>query len=181
MNIYDFKINSIDGPEISLDTFKGKALLIVNIASKCGFTYQYEDLQKMYDTYKSKGFEILGLPCNQFAAQEPGNNNEVKQFCMLNYGVTFPLSEKIEVRGSNAHPLFGYLTSKAPFKGFDLDNPSARLLNNMLKENLPDYLIGDSIKWNFTKFLIDPNGNVVQRFESSVEPNEIAPFVEKLL
>ncbi len=181
MNIYDFKINSIDGPEISLDTFKGKALLVVNIASKCGFTYQYEDLQKMYDKYKSKGFEILGLPCNQFAEQEPGNNNEVKQFCMLNYGVTFPLSEKIEVRGSNSHPLLGYLTSKAPFKGFDLDNPSARLLNNMLKENLPDYLIGDSIKWNFTKFLIDPNGNVVQRFESSVEPNEIAPFVEKLL
>ena len=181
MNIYDFKINSIDGPEISLDTFKGKALLVVNISSKCGFTYQYEDLQKMYDKYKSKGFEILGLPCNQFAEQEPGNNNEVKQFCMLNYGVTFPLSEKIEVRGSNSHPLLGYLTSKAPFKGFDLDNPSARLLNNMLKENLPDYLIGDSIKWNFTKFLIDPNGNVVQRFESSVEPNEIAPFVEKLL
>lgn len=181
MNIYDFKINSIDGPEISLDTFKGKALLVVNIASKCGFTYQYEDLQKMYDKYKSKGFEILGLPCNQFADQEPGNNNEVKQFCMLNYGVTFPLSEKIEVRGSNAHPLLGYLTSKAPFKGFDLDNPSARLLNNMLKEKLPDYLIGDSIKWNFTKFLIDSNGNVVQRFESSVEPNEIAPFVEKLL
>lgn len=181
MNIYDFKINSIDGQEISLDTFKGKAFLVVNIASKCGFTYQYEDLQKMYDKYKSKGFEILGLPCNQFADQEPGNNNEVKQFCMLNYGVTFPLSEKIEVRGANAHPLFSYLTSKAPFKGFDLDNPSARLLNNMLKENLPDYLIGDSIKWNFTKFLIDPNGNVVQRFESSVEPNEIAPFVEKLL
>lgn len=181
MNIYDFKINSIDGPEISLDTFKGKALLVVNIASKCGFTYQYEDLQKIYDKYKSKGFEILGLPCNQFAEQEPGNNNEVKQFCMLNYGVTFPLSEKIEVRGSNAHPLFSYLTNKAPFQGFDLDNPSARLLNNMLKEKLPDYLIDDSIKWNFTKFLIDPNGNVVQRFESSVEPNEIAPFVEKLL
>lgn len=181
MNIYDFKTNSIDGPEITLDTFKGKTLLIVNIASKCGFTYQYEDLQKIYDKYKSKGFEIIGFPCNQFAEQEPGNNNEVKQFCMVNYGVTFPLSEKVEVRGANAHPLFNYLTNKAPFKGFDLENPSARLLYNMLKENLPDYLIDDSIKWNFTKFLVDKNGDVVQRFESSVEPNEIAPFVEKLL
>lgn len=181
MTIYDFKINSIDGPEITLDNFKGKALLIVNIASKCGFTYQYEDLQKIYDKYKSKGFEIIGFPCNQFAEQEPGNNNEVKQFCMINYGVTFPLSEKVEVRGSNAHPLFNYLTGKAPFKGFDLENPSARLLYSMLKENLPDYLVDNSIKWNFTKFLIDKNGDVVQRFESSVEPNEIAPFIEKLL
>lgn len=181
MNIYDFKINSIDGKEISLENFKGKALLIVNIASKCGFTYQYEDLQKMYDKYKAEGFEILGLPCNQFAEQEPGNNNDVKQFCMLNYGVSFSLSEKIEVRGSNAHPLFNYLTQAAPFKGFDLSNPSAKLLFSMLKENLPDYLIGDSIKWNFTKFLIDKEGNVVNRFESSVEPNEISPYVKKLL
>lgn len=181
MNIYDFKVNSIDGQEISLETFKGKALLIVNIASKCGFTYQYEDLQKMYNKYKDEGFEILGLPCNQFAEQEPGNNNEVKQFCMLNYGVTFHLSEKIEVRGSNAHPLFNYLTQMAPFEGFDLSNPSAKLLNTMLKENSPDYLIDNSIKWNFTKFLIDKEGNVVKRFESSVEPNEISPYVKKLL
>ena len=155
--------------------------MIVNIASKCGFTYQYEDLQKMYDKYKCDDFEIIGFPCNQFAEQEPGNNNEVKQFCMLNYGVTFPLSEKVEVRGSKAHPLFNYLTEKAPFKGFDLDNPNARLLYTMLKEKSPDYLIDDSIKWNFTKFLVDKEGNVVQRFESSIEPNEIAPFVEKIL
>jgi len=181
MNIYDFKVNSIDGLEISLETFKGKALLIVNIASKCGFTYQYEDLQKMYTKYKDEGFEILGLPCNQFAEQEPGKNSEVKQFCMLNYGVTFPLSEKIEVRGPNAHPLFNYLTQKAPFEGFDLSNPSAKLLNTMLKENFPDYLIDNSIKWNFTKFLIDKDGTVVNRFESSVEPNEISPYVKKLL
>jgi glutathione peroxidase len=181
MNIYDFKVNSIDGVEISLERFKGNALLIVNIASKCGFTYQYEDLQKMYDKYKAEGFEILGLPCNQFAEQEPGNNNDVKQFCMLNYGVSFPLSEKIEVRGSNAHPLFNYLTQMAPFEGFDLSNPSAKLLFAMLKENLPEYLIGDSIKWNFTKFLIDKDGTVVKRFESSVEPNEISPYVKKLL
>lgn len=181
MNIYDFKFNSIDGPEIKLEDFKGKAVLVVNIASKCGFTYQYEDLQKIYDKYKEKGFEIIGFPCNQFAEQEPGNNNDVKQFCMLNYGVTFPLSEKIQVRGADAHPIFNYLTSVAPFKGFDLNNPSAKLLYNMLKEDLPDYLIDDSIKWNFTKFLIDKDGNVVQRFESSVEPYEIAPSIEKLL
>jgi len=181
MNIYDFKVNSIDGSEFSLETFKGKVLLIVNIASKCGFTYQYEDLQKMYDKYKDEGFEILGLPCNQFAEQEPGNNNEVKQFCMLNYGITFPLSEKIEVRGSNSHPLFNYLTQMAPFEGFDLSNPSGKLLHTMLKENLPDYLIDNSIKWNFTKFLIDKEGNVVKRFESTVEPIEIFPYVKKLL
>lgn len=181
MNIYDFKVKSIDGPEISLEQFKGKAFLIVNIASKCGFTYQYEDLQKIYDKHKDAGFEILGLPCNQFADQEPGNNSEVKQFCMLNYGVTFPLSEKVEVRGANAHPLFNYLINKAPFKGFDLSNPSAKLLYNMLKEDLPEYLIDDSIKWNFTKFLVDKDGNVVQRFESSVEPYEITPYIEKIL
>ena len=181
MNIYDFKVKSIDGDEISLDAYKGKVLLIANTASKCGFTPQYKDLQKLYEKYQAKGLEILGFPSNQFAEQEPGNNNEVKAFCEINYGVKFPMFEKIEVRGGNAHPVFKYLTEKAPFKGFDLSNPTARFLNTFLNEKLPDYLIGDSIKWNFTKFLIDREGNVVGRFESPVDPMDMVSELEKLL
>jgi glutathione peroxidase len=181
MSIYDFKVNTIDGEEVSLEEYKGKVLLIANTASKCGFTPQYKDLQKLYEKYQSKGLEILGFPSNQFAEQEPGNNSEVKAFCEINYGVKFPMFEKIDVRGGQAHPIFKYLTEKAPFKGFDLDNPTARFLNTFLSEKFPDYLIGDSIKWNFTKFLVDRDGNVVGRFESPVDPMDMVSEVEKLL
>ncbi|MBL4936026.1 glutathione peroxidase [Clostridium sp. YIM B02515] len=181
MSIYDFKVKTIDGEEISLEEYKGKVLLIANTASKCGFTPQYKDLQKLYEQYNSQGFEILGFPSNQFAEQEPGSNNEVKTFCEINYGVKFPMFEKIEVRGENAHPLFKYLTEKAPFKGFDLEDATGKFLHTHLVNNFPDYLVGDSIKWNFTKFLINKEGNVVARFESPVEPMDIAPEVEKLL
>jgi glutathione peroxidase len=181
MNIYDFKVNTIDGEEISLEQYKGKVLLIANTASKCGFTPQYKDLQKLYEKFNEKGFEILGFPSNQFGEQEPGANHEVKAFCEINYGVQFPMFEKIDVRGGNAHPLFKYLTEKAPFKGFDLENPTAKFLHGHLVKNFPDYIVGDSIKWNFTKFLIDKKGNVVARFESPVEPMDIVPEVEKLL
>ncbi|ERI94873.1 glutathione peroxidase [Clostridiales bacterium oral taxon 876 str. F0540] len=181
MSIYDFKVTTIDGEEISLDKYKGKVLLITNTASKCGFTPQYKDLQKLYEKYNSEGFEILGFPSNQFAEQEPGSNSEVKTFCEINYGVQFPMFEKIDVRGETAHPLFKYLISESPFKGFDLEDATGKFLNNHLLKNFPDFLIGDSIKWNFTKFLIDREGNVVARFESPVEPMDIAPEVEKLI
>lgn len=124
---------------------------------------------------------MLGFPSNQFAEQEPGENNEVKKFCTINYGVTFPLFEKVEVRGANAHPLFQYLTQQAPFKGFDLEHPSGKLLSDALHQNFPDYLEGNSIKWNFTKFLVDRSGNVVGRFEPTTEPETMRDAIEKYL
>lgn len=181
MNIYDFKVKTIDGDEVSLGEYKGKVLLIVNTASKCGFTPQYKELQKLYEHYNSKGLEILGFPSNQFAEQEPGTNAEVKSFCEINYGVQFPMFEKIDVRGDAAHPLFKYLIEKAPYKGLDLESEKGNFLHGHLVKNFPDYLTGDSIKWNFTKFLIDKQGNVVARFESPIDPMDIAPEIEKLL
>ena len=181
MSIYDFKVNSIDGNEVNLEQYKGKVLIIANTASKCGFTPQYADLEKIYQDYNSKGVEVLGFPCNQFAEQEPGNNSEVKNFCTLNYGVTFPLFQKIDVRGASAHPLFKYLSEQLQFKGLDLNHPSGKILYSFLQEKFPEYLVGDSIKWNFTKFLIDRNGNVVQRFEPTTEPLDMIPEIEKLL
>ncbi len=181
MSIYDFNVKDIDGNDINLNDYKGKALLIVNTASKCGFTPQYNDLQKLYDKYNEKGLEILGFPCNQFAMQEPGDNKDVKTFCELNYGVTFPMFEKIDVRGKDAHPLFKYLTSNTSFKGFDLENPSGKMIHSFISEKFPEFLIDDSIKWNFTKFLIDRYGNIVERFESPVAPMDMQKDIEKLL
>lgn len=181
MNVYDFKAKNIRGAETGLDLYDGKVLLIVNTASKCGFTPQYADLQKLYEKYKEQGFVILGFPCNQFGEQEPGSNEEVDTFCQLNYGVTFPLFEKVEVRGAGKHPLFAYLTEQAPFEGFDISTPSGKMLNAYFEEKMPDRLKDDEIKWNFTKFLIDREGRVVKRFESAVDPLDIAPVVESLL
>jgi len=181
MKIYDIKATTIEGKEISLDAYKGKVLLIVNTASKCGFTPQYEGLQKLYEDLNNKGFEILGFPSNQFAEQEPGSNNEVENFCKINFGVTFPLFEKIDVRGENAHPLFKFLSSQKPFKGFDMKHPIGEPLMKLLQESFPEYLSDDSIKWNFTKFLIDKEGNVVERFEPTTEPSEIKANIEALL
>lgn len=181
MSVYDYKVIGIDGEEISLEKYKGKVLIISNTASKCGFTPQYADLEKLYNKYNEKGLEILGFPCNQFAGQEPGNNKEVKNFCQLNYGVSFPLFEKIDVRGSSAHPLFKYLSEEIPFKGLNLKHPGGQILYNFLKEQFPEYLIGNSIKWNFTKFLIDREGNVVGRFEPTTEPLDMVSEIEKLL
>lgn len=181
MSIYDFQAKNIDGEMIKLEDYKDKVLLIVNTASKCGFTPQYEDLQKLYDMYNEKGFEILGFPCNQFAEQEPGNNEDVKNFCQLNYGVSFPMFEKIDVKGKDMHPIFKYLTSNSEFKGFDLNNPSGKILYSIISEKSPEALVDSSIKWNFTKFLINRKGEIVNRFESPIEPMDIAPEIEKLL
>ena len=181
MKIYDFKIKDINGEEVSLDKYKGKVVLIVNTASKCGFTPQYEKLQELYEKYNDRDFEILGFPCNQFAEQEPGNSEDIKSFCNFNYGVTFPMFEKINVRGNEAHPLYKYLTKEAPFKGYDLNSESGKFLHNFLTENFPEFLEGDSIKWNFTKFLIDKNGNIIKRYESPIEPLDISNDIEKLL
>lgn len=181
MNIYDFIVKTNKGEEKSLADYKGKVLIIVNTASKCGFTPQYKELQDLYNTYKDKGLEILGFPCNQFAGQEPGSNEEVQEFCRFNYGVTFPIFAKGDVRGDQAQPLFQYLTKEQGFKGFDPAHPYAELLTNALKEHFPEYLEGDSIKWNFTKFLISRDRQVVNRFEPTTEPSHMVAAIEALL
>lgn len=157
MNIYDFKVKTIDGEEKELSEFKGKVLLIVNTASKCGFTPQYKGLEELYKKYGNRKFEILGFPCDQFAKQEPGTNTEIKNFCEINYGVTFPLFEKIDVKGIDAHPLFKYLCEEQPG------------------------LLGGAIKWNFTKFLVDSNGKVVDRFAPTTAPEKLIAHIEKLV
>jgi len=181
MSIYDFSATLIDGEEIKLDRYKGKVMIVVNTASKCSYTPQYKDLENLYKKYNEKGLEILGFPCNQFAGQEPADNSEIQKFCQINFGVTFPLFEKIDVRGQKAHPVFKYLTEATHFQGINQDNASGRMLQAFLNEEFPDYLLGDSVKWNFTKFLIDRNGNVVKRFESNFEPMDIESDIENLL
>lgn len=181
MSIYDFTVKTSQGKEKSLADYKGKVLLIVNTASKCGFTPQFDDLQKLYLAYKDKGFEILGFPCNQFAAQDPGSNEEIQQFCRYNYGVTFQIFEKGDVRGETAQPLFQYLTKEKGFEGFDKEHPNAAVLEDVLKKNFPEYLEGDGIKWNFTKFLINKKGQVVARFEPTTAISEIEKQIIEIL
>ncbi len=157
-SIYDFTAKTLDGKDVSLADFKGKALLIVNTASKCGFTPQYEGLEKLYEDYKDKGLTILGFPCNQFGAQEPGSASEIGAFCMKNYGVSFPMFEKVEVNGDGAHPLY-----------------------NWLKAEKPGILGTRNIKWNFTKFLVNREGEVVERFAPLAKPADLAKPIEKIL
>lgn len=172
MNVHDFSASTIEGKATKLDAYKGKWLLVVNVASKCGLTPQYEGLEALYKKYKDQGLSILGFPCDQFAHQEPGSEAEIQQFCSLNYGVTFPLFSKIEVNGEGAHPLYKYMRAAQP--GFV---PPEAIKGNRLYEHLeksnPDSLRGDAVRWNFTKFLIDPQGNVVKRYEPDVTPDKI--------
>jgi glutathione peroxidase len=158
-SVYEFTLPSIDGNPMPLSSFKGKVILIVNVASKCGFTPQYSAIEALYKQYKNKGFTVLGFPANNFGAQEPGTNEEIKTFCSTKYNVTFPLYAKISVKGEDQTPLYQYLTR----------NPNAA--------------VAGDIKWNFTKFLVDRKGQVVQRFEPAVKPNsaEMAAAIEKLL
>jgi glutathione peroxidase len=157
MKVHDFTVMDSRGNEKSLGDYQGKALLIVNTASACGHTPQYADLQQVYGEWAGRGLEILGFPCNQFGAQEPGTDEEIQQFCQLNYGVSFPVFAKIEVNGEGAHPLYQYLTAQK-------EGPK-----------------GKDIEWNFTKFLVDPQGNVVGRYPPNVKPQEILGEVERLL
>ncbi|MCC3373445.1 glutathione peroxidase [Cohnella sp. REN36] len=181
MSVYDYSARSIKGEPVSLSAYRGKVLVIVNTASKCGFTPQYEGLEALYQQYRDQGLEILGFPCDQFGGQEPGSDAEVEAFCKLNYGVTFPLFEKTLVRGPEAAPLFHYLTDQAPFEGFDTQTPGGAKMQAFLQEKLPEYYEGDGIKWNFTKFLVDREGRVVGRFESTVDPASLSSRIEALL
>lgn len=157
-SIYDFKVQTIQGEDTTLSTYKNKVLLIVNVASKCGFTRQYDGLEALYRKYKDQGLVVLGFPCNQFGSQEPGTEKEIQNFCRVNFGVTFPMFSKINVNGEDTHPLYQYLKSQQPG------------------------LLGtESIKWNFTKFLVDKEGNVVKRFGSSTKPVELEEEIEALL
>jgi glutathione peroxidase len=160
MAIYDVKVNQLDGTPASLGDYKGKAVLIVNVASKCGLTPQYEGLEKLHETLGSRGFEVLGFPCNQFLEQEPGSAEEIQEFCTLTYGVQFPLFEKIEVNGEGQHPLYAQLNETADGEGYTGD-----------------------IRWNFEKFLVSPEGEVVGRFNPTVEPGDptlVAAIEEQL-
>ena len=177
MTVHSFQANLSNGEEVGLDTFKGKVLLIVNTASKCGLTPQYEGLEKLYDAYKEKGFTVLGFPCNQFGGQEPGTDEEISSFCSLNYQVEFPLFQKIEVNGENAHPLYQYLREQAPEEEIDVNSTLYKHLQN----KAPELLEGSTIKWNFTKFLIDQEGIVVKRFSPITTPEEIEKDIEALL
>ena len=157
-SVYDFTVKDIHGKNVRLDAYTGKALLIVNTASKCGFTPQYKGLEVLYQKLHGKGLEILGFPCNQFGAQEPGSETEIASFCELNYGVTFPLFAKVDVNGDGAAPLYTYL-----------------------KKAKPGLLGSEAIKWNFTKFLVDRKGKVVERYAPNAEPASLAGDVQKLL
>ena len=156
-DFYKLSAKSLQGKETTMDSFAGKTVLVVNTASKCGLTPQYEGLQKLYEKYQNKGLTILGFPCNQFANQEPGDEKSIAEGCLVNYGVTFPMFSKVDVNGKNTHPVFKYLKGKLPGT------------------------IGKSIKWNFTKFLIDKNGKPVKRFAPTTKPEDMWDFIEKML
>ncbi|MEA4937500.1 MAG: glutathione peroxidase [Paludibacter sp.] len=157
-HFYDFKALSLQGKEINMDTYKGQVVLVVNTASKCGLTPQFEGLEKLYREYKDKGFVILGFPCNQFANQEPGSEKEIAEGCLINYGVTFPMFSKIDVNGENAHPIYKYL-----------------------KSELEGGVFGSNIKWNFAKFLIDKDGKPYKRYSPTTTPDKLKKDIEKIL
>lgn len=181
MSIYDYKVKTQDGEEISMDCYKGKTLLIVNTATGCGFTPQYSELQEIYDEFHDQGLEILDFPCNQFGNQAPGTNEEIVSFCDANFGVTFPHYAKIDVNGEKAHPLYRFLKQQKGFVGFDQENPLTPMLESMLERTHPDYQSTSDIKWNFTKFLIDRDGNVVERFEPTTDMYEVEQKIRELL
>ena len=179
-NIYQFKATSNKGAEVDFKTYEGKVLLIANTASKCGFTPQYDGLEALYQKYKDQGLVVIGFPCDQFGHQEPGNNEEIEEFCRLNHGVTFPLMDKSDVNGPNANPVFKWLYSQKPFAGFG-EGETAAVMDKMLSGQDPDYASNPDIKWNFTKFLVDRKGNVVARFEPTVTPEQMEAQISSLL
>lgn len=180
MSLYDLSYTSLEGKNVSLSDYAGKVMILVNTASKCGFTPQYEGLESLYKTYKENGLVVIGFPCNQFKEQEPGSNEEIGEFCKIRYGVTFPLAEKSDVRGEHTNEIFKYLTANTTFKGFGkgIKNKSFELMTKAMygKE------FGDSsIKWNFTKFLISKDGEIIERFEPTTTPEEMEEAIKKAL
>ena len=179
MNIYDFTVKTRKGEDVALSDFKGKVLLIVNTATGCGFTPQYKELQQIYDADHEKGLEILDFPCNQFADQAPGTDEEIHAFCTGRFGITFPQYAKIDVNGENASPLFHWLTENTTFAGFK--GPAGLALGAVVKKMDKDYKNNGDIKWNFTKFLIDREGNIIGRFEPTDSMDKVKKAVEAAL
>ena len=180
MSIYDFKVKAQDGSEVSLSDYKGKVLLIVNTATGCGFTPQYDALQDLYDAHQKDGLEILDFPCNQFADQAPGSDEEIHSFCTGRFGITFPQFSKIDVNGENAIPLYQYITANTKFGGFGI-SPMAAILSGVVKKMDKDYKNNGNIKWNFTKILVNRDGEIVARFEPTEDMKKVAAKVEEVL
>lgn len=181
MNIYGYNVEDRYGIEIPMASFKGKVLLIINSATQCGFTPQYDGLQDLYEELIDEEFEILDFPCNQFGNQAPGTNEEIISFCDSRYGITFPIFSKIEVNGNNEHPLFAYLKNQKGFEGFDAEHPLTATIESILERTKPDYRTTSDIKWNFTKFLVDKEGHVVERFEATESMDHIVEKVKELI
>lgn len=182
MGIYDFTVKDQQGSSVSLSDYRGKVLLVVNTATECGFTPQYAQLEEMYQTYHDQGLEILDFPCNQFGHQAPGTNEEIALFCTSRFGVTFPQFDKIEVNGVGEDPLYTYLKEQKGFEGFDKGSKMTLVLKGLLYKDDRAYAEKPDIKWNFTKFLIDREGNVVHRFEPTADVVEkVGPAVKELL
>lgn len=173
-SIYDFTVLDRNGNEVSLADYKDKVLLIVNTATQCGFTPQYDGLQDLYEKYEDQGFEVLDFPCDQFGHQAPGTSEEIHLFCDSNFGITFTQFDKIDVNGENEIPLYTYLKSQKGFAGFDPDHPLTPIMEEMHEKEDPDYKNNPDIKWNFTKFLIDRDGSVIRRFE----PTDESPVID---
>ena len=177
---YDFKVRNMEGQEVSMETFRGKVVLVVNTATGCGFTPQYEQLEEMYRKYHDRGLEVLDIPCNQFAGQTPGTDEEIHEFCTLHYNTEFPQMTKSDVNGENELPLYTWLKQQKGFEGFG-KGPKALAMSALLKKIDKDYKNNPDIKWNFTKFVVDREGNVVDRFEPTPDMGELDKLVDSLL
>ncbi len=179
MNAFDFKVKAQDGSEVDFAQFKGKVLLVVNTATGCGFTPQYDEFQDMYDELKDKGLEILDFPCNQFGAQTPGSDEEIFSFCSGRYGITFPQYSKIDVNGENAIPLYKWLTENTKFEGFE--GEAEKILNPIVEGMDKDFRNNGNIKWNFTKFIINRDGEIVARFEPTAPVATVKAKIQGVL
>ncbi len=180
MGFYDYSVKDAQGNDFSLDSYKGKVVLVVNTATGCGFTPHYKDIEDMYERFHEQGFEVLDIPCNQFAGQTPGTDEEIHEFCTLHYNTKFPQMKKSDVNGEGQLPLYEYLKSQKGFEGFG-KGPKALAMSVMLKKIDKDYKNNPDIKWNFTKFVVDRDGNVVARFEPTEDMKNVAACVEKLI
>ncbi len=178
--IYDYTIKTGKGEDLNLSDYKGKVILIVNTATGCGFTPQYAPIEQLYKDYHDQGLEILDIPCNQFGGQAPGSDEEIHDFCTIHYNTTFPQMKKADVNGDNELPLFTFLKSQRGFEGFG-DSKMAKMMEQMLQKADPDYASKSDIKWNFTKFVIDRDGNVVARFEPTADMADVEACIKSLL
>ena len=178
-NVYDFKVKDDAGKNVSLSNYKGKVLLIVNTATRCGFTPQYKDLEALYEKYQGKGLEILDFPCNQFGEQAPGTIQEIHSFCTANFDIQFPQFDKIDVNGENAHPLYTWLKAQKGFGGFDVNDQHGKMMDDMLRKRDADFDKKNDIKWNFTKFLVSREGKVLKRYETTDKMSDIEADISK--